>query len=157
MKWSIHRQASGCVFERALYFCFRKVQLIRNFSSRWDALKFLLEVNSSFFNLIDIANFVQRKSNNTRLLCNRLQNGLANPPYCIGNKFKTTGFIKAFCCFYKTHITFVNKVWEAKSLVLVLFSYGNHKSQVATTQLVQGFLNAFSYALGQLHFLFGCN
>ena len=74
----------------------------------WTTLVFLFKSITFLINFIQGTNLIKRKSDYSTLLSNCLQNTLSNPPNCIRNKLKTTGFIKSFCSFNQSDITLIN-------------------------------------------------
>ena len=56
----------------------------------------VLELGEGLADFIQRTYLIQRKTHNTRLLCQSLQNGLTYPPYCITDELETTCFIELF-------------------------------------------------------------
>src|SRR4030042_5871056 len=82
---------------------------------------------------------------------------MPNPPDCIGNKFKSPGFIKLFCSLNKAQISFIYQVKKSKPLILILFCNRNNKSQVRPCQFLQGITITFFNPLCKLDFFFNSN
>src|SRR5258705_9450 len=97
---------------------------------------------------------VSCKTHHPALLYPCMYNALANPTYGIRNKFKAAGFIKTLCRFYKSHVTFVNQVGQAKPFVLVLLGNRNNKTQVGFGKLIKRGLVTLADAYGQRYFFF---
>ena len=51
---------------------------------------------------------VQRQAHDAALLCDGLQDALANPPYGIGDKFESARFVEFLSSLYKSQVTFVD-------------------------------------------------
>lgn len=52
----------------------------------------------------------------------------------------------------KPNVSFIDKVGEAETLVLVLFGNGYHETKVGADKAVEGTVIALADALGQFHF-----
>ena len=103
--------------------------------------------------LVDGADLVEWQSDDAALLCEGLENGLANPPDGIGNKLKASGLVELLGGLYQSHVTFVDKVWQGESLVLILLGNADDEAEVGPHQLVEGTPVALAYLLGEFHFL----
>ena len=98
---------------------------------------------------------VQRQSHDTALFCNSLQDGLANPPYSIGNELEASRFVELLCGLNQTNVTLINQVSKRQSLMLILLGYRYYEPEVGCYQLVLGalaFRTALAYFLSQLDF-----
>src|SRR5690606_34654753 len=100
---------------------------------------------------------IQWEADNTRLFGDRLQDGLTDPPYGIGNEFKTFGLIKTFGRFDQSEIPLVNQIAQREPLVLVLLGHGDDKTKVRLRQPLQSGLVALPDFLCEDDLLFGCN
>ena len=83
-----------------------------------------------------------------------LQYALADPPYGIAYKLKTARLVEFLRCFDKPQVALVDEVREAKSLVLVLFCYTHHKTQIGSCQFVKSLMVAFANLLCEFYLLF---
>ena len=102
------------------------------FHRRW-TLVGLLQERISFIDLVDASNFVQRKTNNSGLLCQGLEYRLSDPPNGIEINFKPTGFVKTLRGFDKP-LPGVDQIGKGQTLVLVLFCHRNNKTKVGFGQ-----------------------
>ena len=115
----------------------------------------LLQKGIGFVNLVDRTNFVQRQTYNSRLLSKCLQNRLSDPPYGIGDKFKSSRFVKTLGCFDKPQVSFINKVGKCKPLVLILFGNRNYKTKICFSKFFQSNLITCFDTLRQFNLHFG--
>jgi DNA gyrase subunit B len=118
------------------------------FLFRWRTLEFLLEFRDFFLQPVESTELVGRKSDDARVFGYGLEDGLADPPYGVGDEFEAAGFVEAFCGLDEAYITLVDEVGETKSLVLILLGDGNHKSQIGFSQAVESSLVASLDTLG---------
>ena len=68
----------------------------------------LLELVDLMINLVQRTNLIQRKTHNTTLLCNGLENALTNPPYSVRYKLESTSLIKLLSGLDQSDITFID-------------------------------------------------
>ena len=113
----------------------------------------LFEFGKSLVDFIEGTHLVQRETYDTGLLCKSLEDGLADPPYCVRYEFESSCLIEFFCCLDQSEVTFVDKVRKTESLVLILFRNRHYESQVCTGEFLQSSLVTFTDALGKFHFL----
>src|SRR5258706_5913374 len=91
-----------------------------------------------FLDLVIQENFIQWKTDHTRMDSDGLQNTLPDPPYGEGNEFESTRYVESTNRFYKPNISFIDKIRKRKSLPLVLFGDRNYKPQVAFNETIMG-------------------
>jgi hypothetical protein len=84
----------------------------------------------------------------------RLKDGLANPPNGVRDEFETAGFVETLGRFDEAEVAFVDKVGEAKALILILFCYRNNEAQVGFGQFFEGYLVALFDPFCQIYFFF---
>ena len=89
---------------------------------------------------------VERQAYDTCLLGQSLQNGLANPPYGITDKLKTTCLVKLLRSLDKSEVSLVDEVGKAKSLILILLCYRYYEAEVGTGEFFQCSAVAFADA-----------
>jgi len=80
---------------------------------------------------------------------------LPDPPYCVRDKFESTGFVKTAGRLDKSQVSFIDQVRKAKTLVLVLLGNGYDKTQVCLTEFLKGLLVTGTDPLSQLYFFIG--
>ena len=120
------------------------------------ALVFLLETVNLVVDLVQATYLVERQTNDTTLLSNSLEDALTDPPYGVGDEFKTTCFIKFLCGLDQADVTLINQVSQCQPLVLILLGHGHNETQVGCNQLILccfAFWSAFTYLLCKLNFL----
>ena len=100
-------------------------------------------------------NLVERQADDAGLLGERLEDGLADPPHCIGYELESAGLVKLLGGLYQAEIAFVDKVGKAQALVLVLLGDGHHETEVRAGKLFKCGLVALADALGKFDFLLG--
>ena len=93
-KACVHRNVASGYLQRIGDFINRDFQFICQLLGRRATFIFLFELGECFADFIQRAYLIQRKTHDTRLLCQSLQNGLTYPPYCITDEFETTCFIE---------------------------------------------------------------
>ena len=145
------------VAHRILHLRLGNIEQRSDFISAGLALVLLLQIGVCLVDLVDGADLVQRQTNNTRLLGQRLQNGLTNPPNSVRDEFETTGLIETLRSLDQTEIALVDQVGKAKSLILILLGYRNHKTEVGLGEFFQRSLVALFDLSGQLHLFFSRN
>ena len=57
------------------------------------------------------------------MLCERLQDGLTDPPYGVGDELKASGLIELLGGLDQPEVALVDQVRQGEPLVLVLLSY----------------------------------
>ena len=118
------------------------------------ALVLLLELREGFVDLVKGTDLVQRKTDDTALLGQGLENGLTDPPNRVGNEFKAAGLIELLGGLDQAEVAFVDQIGQAEALVLILLRHGNDETEVGAGEFFEGFLVAFADALGEFHFFF---
>ena len=96
---------------------------IAQLAHRGVTLVLLLEFVDFVINLAQRTYLVQRQSDDTALLGNGLQDGLANPPYGIADELETACLVEFLCGLDQADVTLVNQVGQCQPLVLILFGY----------------------------------
>ncbi len=71
----------------------------------------LFEDGKGLIDFIYGAYLVQRKPHYPCLFSQSLENGLTNPPDCIGNELKSPCFVEALGSLDQSKIPFINKIW----------------------------------------------
>ena len=146
---------TSSILHALLHFIQCHVQSFGQFCRCWWTLKFLLQTGKSFVDLVDGTNLVQRKSNDSALLCKRLKNGLTDPPYRIRDELESTRLVKTLGCLDQAKVAFVDQIRKGQPLVLVLLGHRHDKTKVGLGQLLEGKLvPSFDFS-GELH-LFLC-
>ena len=87
------------------------------------ALELLLKLGDGLAYLVHGANLVQGQAHDAALLCQCLQDSLANPPHSIADELEASGLVKLLCSLDEANISLVDEVGQAETLVLVLFCY----------------------------------
>ena len=136
-----------CVFD----FVCRNIQKIGQLGYRRIPLVFLFQLRKRLGNFVKRTNTIQGQANNTGVLGQGRKNGLTNPPYCVGNKLKTAGFVKALGGLDETKISLVDQIAQGESLVLILFGHRNDEAKVGFGQLFKRDLITLPDFLGQDH------
>ena len=131
----------------------RHIESLGQFLGRRTALVLLLELRQSLRDFVQRTYLIKRQTHNTALLGQCLQNRLTNPPYGVGYKLESACFIKLLGGLNQAEITLVDKVWETESLILILFGYGNDKTEVGACKLLKSPLISFTDALCKLYLL----
>src|SRR5574344_230533 len=119
-------------------------------------LVLLLKLVNLVVDLVERPHLIERQAHDAALLCNGLQDALANPPYCIGYKLESTCLVEFLGSLDKPDVTLVNQISKSESLVLILLCYRHDESQVGCHQLVLGSLalrTSLAYLLCQLNLL----
>ena len=109
-------------------------------SHRGTTLVKLLKTVDLLINLAQGTTLIQWQAHDAALLSDGLKNALANPPYSIRDKLKSTCLIKFLCCLYQSDVTLVDQVSQRQTLMLVLLGNGNDKSEVGSHQALLGSL-----------------
>ena len=81
--------------------------------------------------------------------------GLSYPPCCVSREFVAFVAVEFFNGFYKTEVTFLDKVEEEQSPADISFCYAYNKTQVRFVQYSFRFLVALRYARRKFGFLLG--
>ena len=85
---------------------------------------------------------VERHAHDARLLCQRLQNCLPDPPDGIRNELDALRLIELVRGANEAKVSLVDQVGQRHALILVLLRHGHHEAQVRPHQLVQPVLIA---------------
>ena len=153
-EWSINTHVMVVGLDGLVDFGFLHLGNLAQFSYRWLALVLLFELADFCLDLTQSSNLVEGKANNTALLSDSLQNALTNPPYCVGDKLKTTSLIKLLCSLHQTDITLINQVGKTQTLMLVLLGNRYNKSKIGFYQFLLGTLSltaSLAYFLGKFY------
>lgn len=78
----------------------------------WLSMELLLKSMECFVHLVYAANLVEGKPDYPRLFCQCLEDGLPDPPHCIGDEFESSRLVESHCCLYESEIPFVDEIGE---------------------------------------------
>ena len=87
--------------ERNSHLLFALIEDNGKFRNRGTSLVFLLKLLDGLLDLSLGTYLIERKTYNTRLLGQCLQDGLADPPHSIRDELKTAGFVELLSSFDK--------------------------------------------------------
>src|SRR5690606_21946478 len=154
-KWCIHGNVASRNFHGVDHLGGSDIKYFSKFFRGRLAFILLFEFGESLRDLVQGADPVEGKADNARLLGECLENRLSNPPHGVGYELETPGFVKALGGLDQTEVSFIDKITERKTLILVLFRDGDNKAKVGFCQLLQRDLISLLYPFCQLDFFVG--
>src|SRR5690242_4966194 len=99
------------------------------------------------------AGAIQRNTYDARLLRERLQNCLTNPPNRVRDELDPLRLVEFVRGANETEVALVDEIRERDALVLILLRDGHDEAEIRAHQLVERFLIALANALRQPHLL----
>mmetsp|Transcript_31616 Transcript_31616/g.74407 ORF Transcript_31616/g.74407 Transcript_31616/m.74407 type:complete len:223 (-) Transcript_31616:846-1514(-) len=117
-------------FDHALVLRCRHVKSICHFFVCWGSSHPLLKATSNLSNPVHHVVNVNRKTNRSRVVRNRSENSLLNPPRRIRGKLETLGGIKFFGGPGQSQTSFLNQILQTHSHLGVFLCNGNDQSHV---------------------------
>ncbi len=142
-----------CDTKRIGHLFLGQLQLVGQLLGRRRAFVLLLETGERLVDFVERPDLVERQAHDTRLLGQRLQNRLTDPPHGVGNELETARFVELLGSLDKPEVALVDKVGQAEPLILVLLGDGNHEAQIGLRELFERFLVPFLDSLGEFHLL----
>jgi hypothetical protein len=94
---------------------------------------------------------VQRYANYARLLCQRLENRLADPPHRVRDELDSLRLVELVRGADETEVALVDQIGERDALILILLGHRHDEPEVRAHQLVQRLLIVHPNALRQSH------
>ena len=131
-----------------------KLHCLSNFKNGWFPFKFLFKFVKCLVDFINGTYFIEGKPDDPCLFGQGLENGLPDPPNGIGNKLKSTGFIKTLGGLYQAKVSFIDQIRKAQALVLVLFGNRDYKTKVGTNKFFKGYTISFFNSSCKFNFFF---
>src|SRR2546421_6685870 len=92
---------------------------------------------------------VERHAHDARLLGERLEDRLADPPHGVGDELDAFGLVELVGRPDQAEVALVDQIREGDALVLVFLGYGDDEPEVGADELVQRLFVAALDALGQ--------
>ena len=152
-KRGIHRNVTSGNPQRIGHLLLGQLQLRGELLGRRSALVFLLEAGESLVDLVERTHLVERQTHNARLLGQRLEDRLTDPPHRIGDELETAGFVELLGRLDQAEVAFVDQVGKAQALILVLLGHRNHKPEVRLGKFLECLLVSLLDPLGEFHLL----
>src|SRR6185503_3115128 len=132
---------------------FRDVHAGRDLFVRGVASQLLEQRGGALADAVQRARAVERHAHDARLLGQRLQNGLANPPDRVRDELDALRLVEFVRGANEAEVALVDQIRERHALVLILLRDRHDEAQVGAHQLVQGFLLALADALRETDLL----
>ena len=152
----IHGYVSRVHFESVTDFIFRHFYFLRNLLYRRTSLVFLFKLGQYLIYFVYRSHLVKWHSYQSALFRQGLQYALSYPPYSIWDKFEATCLVKLLGGSYQSHITLVDEVGQAETLVLILLGNRYDKPEVGLHQAFKGFFVPLVYSLCEFHLFIHC-
>ena len=99
------------------------------------------------------AGAVERHAHDARLLGQRLQDGLANPPDGVGDELDPLRLVEFVRGANQTEVALVDQIGERDALILIFLGDGHDEAEVRPNELVETLLVALPDLLGKADFL----
>src|SRR5205823_1379810 len=87
-----------------------------------------------------------------RLLGQRLENRLANPPHRVRDELDAFRLVELVGGANEAEVAFVDQIGERDALILILLGDRDDEAQIRTHQRIEGLLVVLADALRELHF-----
>ena len=139
--------------QRVGHLLLREFEFRGQLLGRRRALVLLLEAGEGLVDLVERSDLVERQTHDTRLLGQRLEDRLADPPHGIGDELETARLVELLGGLDQAEVALVDQVRQAQTLVLILFGDGDHETQVGFRELLECFLIPLLDPLGEFHLL----
>jgi hypothetical protein len=94
-----------------------------------------------------------RHAHDPRLLGERLQYGLPNPPHGVGDELDPLRLVELVRRADEPEVPLVDEIRERDSLVLIFLGDGDHEAQIRAHELVERFRILHTDELREAHFL----
>src|SRR5262249_9035128 len=116
------------------------VHAVGDLGVRGLAPELLQERVRSLADTMQRARAIERNANDARLLRERLQDRLTNPPHRVRDELDALRLVELMRRANETEVAFVDQIRERDALVLILLRDGYHEAKVGSNELVERFL-----------------
>src|SRR5439155_7056933 len=133
-------------------FVFADVETFRDLGIAWLATELLQQTARSFADAMKSAGAVQGDTDDSRLLGQRLKDGLANPPNRVRNELDPLRLVELVRSANEAEVALVDQIGERDALILIFFRDRDDESEIGSYQGIEGFLVILSDKLRELDF-----